>query len=304
MNQWTFKLSPIFRQTVCSFRNFVSNFISGSQLKRDPLLFFFFRFLEDWLWSFRGNSPFSDTAIWENRPWRDLWTPSTGLSIAMLGEGETGLFLDNGGAPQHENINKTGIFWVPKTSTWQWSSLDFFDTSKPFFPLPMQQKHHWWFGVLLDLNMRQPGPGPKTRNPIRKSETLYQQKGNCLFSDPKYPQMPQQQRAKVEQRRKQAGRTDVLGAQIWMVGDWPWGSQRKKEVSTCFNQSKVFESQLFRSEMAGSHGFIKKILECNTKTMDLDRYCRFFASKIGGNQAWKLFSFKIGGNQAWKLLSL
>ena len=116
--------------------------------------------------------------------------------------------------------------------------------------------------------------------------------------------MPQQQRAKVEQRRKQAGRTDVLGAQIWMVGDWPWGSQRKKEVSTCFNQSKVFESQLFCSEMAGSHGFIKKILECNTKTMDLDRYCRFFASKIGGNQAWKLFSFKIGGNQAWKLLSL
>jgi hypothetical protein len=32
--------------------------------------------------------------------------------------------------------------------------LDFFDTSKPFFPLPIQQKHHWWFGVLLDLNMK------------------------------------------------------------------------------------------------------------------------------------------------------
>ena len=61
-----------------------------------------------------GFAPFSDTAIWENRPYRDLLTPSTGLSIATLGEGETRLFPDIGGAPQDENINKLEYFGFPR----------------------------------------------------------------------------------------------------------------------------------------------------------------------------------------------
>lgn len=109
--RWTNGLrGRLFSDKPGSFRNFVSNFISGSQ-PRDPLFFF------PLFGGFSGSSgfaPFSDTAIWENRPYRDLLTPSTGLSIATLGEGETRLFPDIGGAPQHENINKLEYFGFPR----------------------------------------------------------------------------------------------------------------------------------------------------------------------------------------------
>lgn len=88
-------------------------FRTSSVVRSQGTLCFFFPLFGGFCGS-SGFAPFSDTAIWENRPYRDLLTPSTGLSIATLGEGETRLFPDIGGAPQHENINKLEYFGFPR----------------------------------------------------------------------------------------------------------------------------------------------------------------------------------------------